>query len=474
MLESYSTWLILAAYAAAIWLLGRRKASPDQFFGGKSNTGVAPGVLLLGVSGTVSWVMAKSADNTMALSQAFGVWGGIGYATYWLGFISAGIAIYFMRTRGAHPSLSAFLSSKYGMLAARLFLIVIAIRLFNEVWSNTKVTSQYFGAEGSIEYWLAAVAVTIFTVAYSWRGGLRSSLLTDAGQMVIMAGLLAVILVVLGPDVARSNLAAEGTTSAMRLGGITFCLLALTQAFSYPFHDPVLTDRAFVSPPKRMVVSFVLAALLGGGLILLYGTVGLYAITNGIEGKASVAVPAAIGLWASLIFNAVMLTSAGSTLDSTFSSSAKLSARDWRVRRDEPTAGQRRFGRSAMIVIALLGNLPLLSIYLGDKVGPAIIAATTISGTMVMGLAPIMLLAFIRPAGALSFHLALWPGVIIGALRVVEGAANITIFDEFMHLGTGKYAKDLGVNVFGLLLCTTLYLLGAVVMPSRGSESSQL
>jgi len=246
-----------------------------------------------------------------------------------------------------------------------------------------------------------------------------------------------------------------------------------SQVFSYPFHDPVLTDRAFLSPPTRMVASFVIAALLGGALIFLYGTVGLYAIANGIGGKASVAVPATIGVWASLIFNAVMLTSAGSTLDSTFSSSAKLSARDWRMRHDEPTAGQRHLGRSAMIVIALLGNLPLLSIYLGDKVGPAIIAATTISGTMVMGLAPIMLLAFVRPAGALSFHLALWPGVIIGALRVVEGATGTTIFEDFLHLGTGKYAKDLGVNVYGLMLCTTLYLLGAVVAPSRRPGNTQ-
>lgn len=28
--------------------------------------------------------------------------------------------------------------------------------------------------------------------------------------------------------------------------GITFCLLALVQIFSYPFHDPVLSDRGFL------------------------------------------------------------------------------------------------------------------------------------------------------------------------------------------------------------------------------------
>ena len=469
-------WLVLAAYCVVVLLFALKKATPRQFFGGESATGVPPGVVLLGVSAAISWVMAKSADNTISLSQAFGLWGGIAYATYWLGFITAGVAIYYIRTRGGHGSLAGFLSTKYGSLCSKLFLIAIAIRLFNEVWSNTKVTSQYFGPEGSAEYWLAAAAVTVFTVAYSWRGGLRSSLLTDAGQMVLMAGLLAVILIALGPTVIGGDLAIPQTTDAMRWGGITFFLLALVQTLSYPFHDPVLTDRAFVNPPRKMVLSFVVAAVLGAGLILLFAIVGLYALVEGIEGKATTAVPAAIGLWMTLVFNAVMLTSAGSTLDSTFSSSAKLAARDWRTRTSPPDERQRRWGRTVMIAVAVLGNLPLLSVYMGDRVGPAIIAATTISGTMVMGLAPIFLLSFLKPAGRWSFHLAFWPGIALGVLRVLEGTPLFTgdeplwggeIFGPWAYLGEGKYAKDLGVNVYGLGICTVGYLLGTMIPDRR-------
>lgn len=462
-------WLVLLGYCVVVLVFALRRVTPRQFFGGESETGVPPGVLLLAASAAISWVMAKSADNTMSLAQSFGLWGAVGYAAYWLSFISAGVAIYYLRTRGGHTSLAGFLTTKYGGLAAKLFLIAIAIRLFNEVWSNTKVTSQYFGEEGSLQYWLAAGAVTVFTVAYSWRGGLRSSLLTDVGQMLLMAGLLAVVLVTLGPDVVAGDFAAPQTTDAMRAGGLTFLGLALVQVLSYPFHDPVLTDRGFITPPRKMLISFALASLLGGGLILLFGTVGLWALAKGVDGKAAVAVPAAIGLWMSLVFNAVMLTSAGSTLDSTFSSSAKLAARDWRVRQDEPNERQRRLGRIAMVVLAVLGNLPLLSIYLGDRVGPAIIAATTISGTMVMGLAPIFLLAFLGRAGRWSFHLAFWPGILLGVLRVIESGAEVTIFGEWIDLGEGKYAKDLGVNVYGLLLCSGGYLLGMLV-PGGGDR----
>ena len=80
-------------------------------------------------------------------------------------------------------ALSGFLVSKYGTICARLFLIAIGIRLFNEVWSNAKVSAPYFGSEGSIEYWSAAGLITAFTLFYAWRGGLRSSLLTAAPRV---------------------------------------------------------------------------------------------------------------------------------------------------------------------------------------------------------------------------------------------------------------------------------------------------
>lgn len=460
-------WLVLAGYALLILYIAPRRVSSSQFFAGGSRRGVPPGPLLLGVSAAISWVMAKSVANTMNLTSAFGIWGGIGYAAYWLAFIVVGVTVYFMRTRGGYRSLAQFLTAKYGATAAKLFLIVIAIRLYNEVWSNTKVTALFFGPEGSAAYWLAALATTGLTLYYSLRGGLRSSILTDAMQMLLISILLVVILVVLVPDLLETGIptVANGmVTTAMRAGGLTFLALALVQTLSYGFHDPVLTDLAFVSPAKSMVVGFILAALLGGAVIALFAIVGLYAIAmnTGTEPSVAVAVPAVIGLWMALIFNAVMLTSAGSSLDSTFSSSAKFAARDWPGRGAEPTLKEHRIGRRTMIGIALLGNLPLLSLYI-TGIGPAIIAATTISGTAIMGLAPIFLLSWLRPAGKLSFHLALWPGVAIGVLLVIEKFLGVPIIPQWVYIGTGSYAQTLGVNVWGLALCTSGYLAGAGV-----------
>ncbi|MEO0395978.1 MAG: Na+/proline symporter [Cyanobacteria bacterium P01_A01_bin.137] len=459
------TWALLAGYGLFIYRIVQvttpGKVSASEFFQGQSRQGASPGLWLLVSSSAISWIFAKSIDNAASLSNAFGITGGIGYSIYYLSFVTAAVVLYLIRTRGGYNSISDFLVSKYGKLCSRLFLLAIAIRLLNEVWSNTKVFSLYFGPEGSGGYWFAAFLVTVFTVYYSLMGGLRSSLLTDGAQMLLAAVLLVVILVVLGPGLVSQGLPVVDQET--NLAGLTFCGLAFVQIFSYPFHDPVMTDRAFITSPKVMFKGFVLAGLISGGFIFLFSFVGLYARTFGVEGSPILAVPALFSLPMLLVFNAIMLTSAGSTLDSSFSSVAKLGARDWSNHHDTPTENQAFIGRWWIVAIAILGNLPLLSIYLGDQIGPAIILATTISGTMVMGLAPIFLLSFIPSAGRLSFHLAFWPGLIFGVLRVLESALGSPIFPDWVMLGNGKYAIDLGVNVYGLMLCTAGYLLGALL-----------
>lgn len=472
-LATFAPWLVMAGYAVLIWLIMPARVSAAQFFNGEGKGGSEPGLLLLVASAAITWIFAKSISNAANLSADYGWIGGLGYAAYYLCFVVVGVTVYFIRSRGGWASLSSFLIAKYGVFCAKLFLAAIAIRLFNEIWSNTKVGGLYFGAEGSSGYWIAVGVITVFTVFYSWRGGLRSSLLTDGAQMVLAAVLLVLVLVTVGPGLAMKGFP-EVSDSTM-MAGSTFLCLALVQSLSYGFHDPVMTDRAFITNPSRMVKGFVLAGLVAGGFILLFSLVGLFSRSQGLEGPAVVAVPGAFGLPMLLVFNAIMLTSAGSTLDSTFASAAKLGARDWNNDYSVATEGHALRGRILMLALALLGNLPLLSIYLGDNLGPAIIAATTISGTMVMGLAPIFLLSWISSAGSLSFHLAFWPGLVFGVLLTLQSVTGMTIISATFNVGIGKYADDLGVNLYGLAICTAGYLLGSlipIIFPSRSDRGA--
>lgn len=472
MIETVAPWVILAIYCAITWWVTPRRVNSPQFFDGRTADGAPPSVWLVAMSAAITWIFAKSIANAADLSYAFGLTGGIGYTIYYLSFIVAGLAIYLIRTRGGHRSLAEFLVHKYGATCAKVFLLTVAFRLFNEVWSNTKVMSLYFGSEGSSSYWIATVLITLFTVAYAWVGGMRASLLTDRIQTIAVFILLGIVLAILFPDLKSKGLPV--IDAATKDAGLTFCGLALIQIFSYPFHDPVLSDRGFLNAPRDMLKSFVLAAAMSGGFIFLFSLIGLYGRAFGLAANPSVSVPAAFGLMMMLTFNGIMLLSGGSTIDSTFTSVAKLTARDWNSQWNEPSATHLTTGRIAIVIVAIIGNLPLLTIYLGDKAGPVVIAATTISGTMVMGLAPIFLLSWLRPAGALSFHLAYWPGVLFGVLRAAETFGHLHIFPAALALGSGKYALDLGVNVWGLAICTAGYVVGSAMAPRKNAAALKL
>jgi Na+/proline symporter len=428
-----------------------------EFFMGTTE-GSSVGFWPLASSALITWIFAKSITNAADLGQAFGIVGGIAYATYYLSFIVAGALIYHIRTSTNHGSLASFLTERFGPGATLAFTLAILIRLYNEVWSNTAVVASYFGHPGSSTYILAALVVTAFTLSYSLKGGLRSSIVTDMVQLALAVLLLFLILYKVVPS-------SGGVTKMVGLGEFTFkggvdlILVALLQSLSYPFHDPVLTDRAFISGPRTMRRAFCVAGLAGMGFIMLFSLVGVFSRLKGLSGPSTLSTAHYFGLPMLILFNIIMLTSASSTLDSTFSSVSRLAAHDitpltqllknWSSRLPRvltKISSPMTFGQSAMVLIAILGNLPLIA-------NPAILKATTISGTMVMGLAPIFCFYWVKGVNGLSFHLAFWTGLSLGILAAVGW------YPHAWAIGMGKYGKLLSLNLYGLLLCTALFFL---------------
>jgi hypothetical protein len=72
---------------------------------------------------------------------------------------------------------------------------------------------------------------------------------------------------------------------------------------------------------------------------------------------------------------------------------------------------------------------------------------------MVMGLAPVFLLAPLVKYSPWSFHLAFWPGIVLGVLLAAG------MIPTSWAIGDGKYALLLGVNFYGLLICIAGFLL---------------
>lgn len=92
----------------------------------------------------------------------------------------------------------------------------------------------------------------------------------------------------------------------------------------------------------------------------------------------------------------------------------------------------------------MLGNLPMLA-------GTSILKATTLSGAMVWALAPVFLFHRARRASSVSFHLSFWTGLVLGLFF------SLGWIPDAIAIGDGRYAQLLGVNLYGLALCTALF-----------------
>ncbi len=462
-MSSILQWVSLAGYGLLLFLVAPRAENHRTFLWAHSRQG-GPSTGLLTASVLVTWIFAKSITNAANLGEKYGILGGIAYAGWYLSVPAAGLLIYRIRRNG-HEGLIPFLTARFGPTAAFLFSAAILIRLFNEVWSNTAVVGSYFGGSGTFWYYAGVGAFTLSVLIYTIRGGLRASIFTDRLQLSMAVVLLALVL---GMAVPAHGVAKLASTSQFTLaGGLDLFLVALLQTTSYPFHDPVLTDRAFVTPPQKMLIAYTLAGLMGGGFIVLYSFLGVHARLSGLHGPgdAPVRVATALGSSALVVISLLMMNSAGACLDSCFSAIARHVSVDLAGEGGAHPSGFRgllaplrklaaqdhglSLGRWTMIAFAVLGNVPLFW-------NANILKATTISGTMVLGLAPPFLLwRWHRPAPA-AFYGSFLCGLLVGILGVLG------FWPRTLSIGHGGNAALLGQNAYGLLACSAVYGLGVL------------
>jgi len=466
-------WLALVGYGVLVFVVAPRAEHHRGFLWARSREGAAPSTALLTASVLVTWIFAKSITNAANLGEKYGWLGGLAYAAWYASIPAAGLILYRVRKAG-HEGIIPFLTARFGPGAAFLFSAAIVIRLFNEVWSNTEVVASYFGAPGRFPFYLSATVFTAGVLLYTMRGGLRASIFTDRLQLALQLVLLGWVLVLILPAHALAQVA---RTSQLRLdAGLDLLLVGLLQSTSYPFHDPVLTDRAFVNAPRKMLVAFTLAGVLGAVMIVLYGLIGVHVrlAAAGGSGDAPVRAAGLLGSAAVVVISALMMNSAGACVDSTFTAVARFASVDLAGEGGAHPSGFRgllrplrhlterdhgvSLGRWTMLAFAVLGNVPLL--WHAD-----ILKATTLSGTMVLGLAPPFLLwRWHRPA-PLAFHLSVLTGLAVGI------AALLARWPVALSIGSGKYAALLGQNAWGLLACAAAYGLGVAIESARARSA---
>lgn len=449
--------LFTGVLVAISFLLSPRTQTADGFFKGYSENGAPPSLWTLVFSQVTTWIFARSLMNAAILGYYYGIAGATAYAAYYLSFLTGGLIIDRIRFEHGHESIQSFLRDHFGRLGSGTYNIVVAVRLLSEVFANLLVIGVLFGAAGSNAYTFGVIAIAVLTLGYSMMGGLRASLRTDVFQTLVLIG---VLLMLLGQTLTGSGFSVSavlGSSSDPSGPGWVLLAVALLQIWSYPMHDPVMMDRGFLADRATTRRSFMHAAWISIIGILIFGLLGVHAGLFKSEGEALVATLTRLfGEPTMLLFNAALVVSALSTLDSTFSSASKLTIVDMKLAPQLP-----HNGRIAMALF-LIGGLVFL--FLGSK---DLFAAVAVSGTASMFLAPVLFFCILgkRRVARWSYAFSFFCAMAAGAIYMLEAGGQISLMEPLFGVGH-KYAKL-------LILCIMVLTAGCIAF-ALGTRTVEL
>lgn len=428
--------------------LAPKASSIDAFFSGKSNQGIAPGLLTLTLSQVTTWIFARSLMNAAILGFYYGIWGSLAYAAYYLSFVTGGLIIDNLRFKQGYGSVQAFLQDRFGKAGTWCYNFVIGLRLVSEVFANLLVIGILFGAAGSQSYTFAILVFASVTLLYSAWGGLNASLKTDVFQMSLFIAVL-IMLVTMMITGERFEFSQLGFVAFdIESPGPILMAVAFLQVWSYPMHDPVMMDRGFLADRDTTRKSFMHAAWISIVCIIAFGSIGVFAGANAVSGQSmNEALLALLGDFPMLLFNAALVISAMSTLDSTLSSSAKLTIID-----SNRFAASLKNGRIAMSVFMLAG---LGLVFLGNK---DLFSAVAVSGTASMYLAPVIFFSLwgMKKDIPVWSYLVSFVAAISGAiLYFLESSGHTQMMGE-IH----KYTKLLYISGGVLIIGNLAFFVG--------------
>jgi len=392
--------------------LAPRVRTADGFFRGWSDAGLAPGVLALTFSQVTTWIFARSLLNAGILGYFYGIAGALAYTAYYASFLTGWLIVDRLRFHHGVDSVQEFMAQRFGAWGTGCYNGLVSLRLVSEVFANLLVVGIVFAAAGASADTIAILAVAAVTLVYSMTGGLRASLRTDVLQMsiliVLLAGLFGLMLAHprfdIGPVLASS---ADPTGP-----GWVLLAVAALQVWSYPLHDPVMMDRGFIAGRDVTRRSFLHAAWISAPCIFSFGLLGVFAGLHRLDGEELLGTLARLlGGPAALMLGAALVISAASTLDSTFSSAAKLAVRDMRL-----AAASAANGRVAMFLFCAAG---VALVFFGTE---DLFAAVAVSGTASLFLTPVIVLSIWG-----GWDLARWP---LGVTVVVAFAGAGLYFFE--------------------------------------------
>ena len=219
--------------------------------------------------------------------------------------------------------------------------------------------------------------------------------------------------------------------------------VALLQIWSYPIHDPVMTDRGFICNNDKTKKSFVLAFLLSASCIFIFSLLGIYLSKSSLESISFfTAIKLNLGEIVSYIVFLLLIVSAMSTLDSTLSSASKLIVLDLKLMKKNILNG-----RLIMFIFSILG---LTFIFFNTK---DLFTAVAVSGTAATFLTTtfVIKILFNMHVSKASLLISFILSVLGSILYYLESQGINNYVSQCLSI-EHKYNTLLVINVFILIL----------------------
>ncbi len=453
-MSSQTYFLIIVTTVAALlsFYISPKAKSVRSFFMGQDNGDRQPSLLALTFSQVTTWIFARSILNAAILGYFYGIGGALAYAAYYLSFLTGAWIIQSLRFRHGFNSIQDFLSDRFGLAGTTSYNFVVGVRLLSEIFANLLVIGLLFGSDGSLAYSASIILVGVIALGYSLMGGLNASIKTDLYQMGIFIVVLVALLGAVFFTGTLDMVAVFASTPELDNPGWVLLAVAFLQVWSYPLHDPVMMDRGFIADRKTTIASFYHAGWISVLCILAFGLIGVWAGLEKTAGEdLAVTLTRLIGDWPMVLFNIALIISCMSTLDSTFSSTAKLTIVDMKI--GKPTL---KNGRLAMTGFLFGG---LLMVFFGSK---DLFSAVAVSGTASMFLAPVIFFSLWmgrRDIPVWSYMISFLAAMTAAVLYFTESSGYTNIVGPLAGV-EHKYAKLLVLSAATLVIGCGAFMLG--------------
>ena len=237
-----------------------------------------------------------------------------------------------------------------------------------------------------LSYPWVTVALALIPVGYSLRAGIRASFISDAVQMCLILGVVALLVpwtVAEGGGwaaVSQGLWGKTGTYSSLFSGDgllttLAFGIPTTIGLLSGPFGDQSFYERAFSVRKECVLRIFVCGALIFAITPLSLSLLGFIAAGNGlavsnVQNTNLTAIAHWLPLWTVIPFTAMILAGLVSNLDSKLASIASLAGHDLINRQlggmTHNETHMRMFAQGAMVLLVFLGimiaNIPGITV----------------------------------------------------------------------------------------------------------------